>query len=860
MRKLVKKLALVLALVLALGCIAPASAQAAEVRRSWNFAPDEYKPTHSMTVGDDYSFELYDQGDAIDPSIYDVAYYSKSDALAMSKSTGYAVAVAAAEDVKICAVVTNKVTGNTAKVWGLVDIAAKVVETTPTATEAPTATPTEAPFALIDAAQYSKNQIVLTFNKDAADVVKSDLTIKYSLTENSSARYNCYIKGTPSVSGNTVTITLYSALKDKSFAYVSYKNSTPIAFPVSVGDVASIAISTTQVQPEDDSANIKVKLFDGNKVLLEELSIDKEMPKGAYCELNLTGAEDENGDEIAYATYGGIYFHEIGNYVLATVDYHTGEFDDEGNELILSDSKEIECIDTTPIVTNSVWSVTTKAVSKFNEANYKENDLCVGDTNFRLAGKVTISTPRVNQSNKTDTKYTEKDNLGKDLVYESSDNTIVLVDNEGKLIPVSAGSADIIVRFESTWDEETGEEVLGDVVGVANVVVKAKRELARITTDYSKTTTVSTKEAASDKVTIKVTGYDQWGDAYALTTDDVTLVQITESTALSNIALEGASSAFVSESVDKGAVKVTIKGYGAEAAKDGTYRFRIECGKFKTNAFAVAFKAAKTTPSSYKFASNKDSVEVKVQKESDLLSKAPVVVLDAWAYDASKVKMNTVDIVGQVDKEDKTVTAGTLWYDVTVPSGVDKTVFVADALTLTNGALHFDPLKNRPANYDDTWAPDAWKVGTYTFTLYVFSGSYRVADTKTITITNGQESISASLDNITSEYAYATVMTGTSIGTEASGKFTATKASCAALFSAVLKDTSSDTVYCVELKDGNTKIDLANGTYNITDIAGYADGKNTVVITEITLTKKYDGGVTKVLKATVSAGTITFAE
>ena len=51
MRKLVKKLALVLALVLAIGCIAPASAQAAEgVRRSWNFAPGEFKPTLNLTV------------------------------------------------------------------------------------------------------------------------------------------------------------------------------------------------------------------------------------------------------------------------------------------------------------------------------------------------------------------------------------------------------------------------------------------------------------------------------------------------------------------------------------------------------------------------------------------------------------------------------------------------------------------------------------------------------------------------------------------------------------------------------------------------------------------------------------------
>lgn len=111
MKKFIRKLALVLAIVMAVGLVAPAGAQAATARWSWNFGANN--ATKEMSSNEYFKFQILDNGKPVDTTLYDVKFESSNENVLFIRQNGQARAdkfgkLDKTESATLTATITNK--------------------------------------------------------------------------------------------------------------------------------------------------------------------------------------------------------------------------------------------------------------------------------------------------------------------------------------------------------------------------------------------------------------------------------------------------------------------------------------------------------------------------------------------------------------------------------------------------------------------------------------------------------------------------------------------------------------------------------------------------------------------------------
>lgn len=872
MKKFIRKLALVLAIVMAVGIVAPAGAQAATARWSWNFGAN--KATKEMSSNEYFKFQILDNGKPVDTTLYDVKFESSNENVLFIRQNGQARAdkfgkLDKTESCTLTATITNKNRGSkkvmTANikvllqedadkvvisnahladealtVGGKLDFNSKmfdkngnlveleqtgnyrgwfssdssiatidlgngvvrglkpgevtitvatfkskadralglskaiktasvtltVVKNTPSATPTskPTATPTPttAPSVLdFTAKQQSMNSFTMTFNQDISkNFSKDKITVFYSTSENGTLIKDYIKDASLDSTGKVVTVTMYNNFVVNRFIHARYADETS-SFKVSKGSVAEVQIVTHQV-PFNEVTPIDIILLDENGI---DITTEAELA-------NVTLSHTGNSSSISGSS---IFFWEKNASAIVTATYHTYDYitNGDGTELVIvSAPTEINSVEETVSLSQiTSWTITDKAGA---DADWTKpvHYIPLGTTSH-IVGKAVQTTTSTSSSSTV--VYTD---TMTGITYESSNSSILLVGSDGLLVPVSLGSADIIIRQND------------NILGVFTVTVSAAKAATTISITADKHT-LSNGENADDRISVSIIVKDQYGNTMDATPDMPELLPATGS---------------YGGQIDLSENKVVFNGVGAA---EGSYTFRInQFGLSAVISFTV--KAPGTSASSYDLEASATNVDTKVTSNASGFDNKEIT-LTAYSYAGNGYKLSKVAIVG----EHTTVASGAgLFYRLTsAPSKHGANISLNE-----DGSLSFIPYT---INEEDSTISKA-APGTYVFTLYEAKSNnaggfvYVTRDTVAIQVKDTQDTVKVTVDKVTSTENYDNCISGSEF--------------IQAGIQAALED-------CFTFRIGSTEI------HGITNVTGQiASGSKTVYIKTVDYLQEFNFG------------------
>lgn len=319
---------------------------------------------------------------------------------------------------------------------------------------------------LLSVTQNSVTKLTATFDDNMKEAVKaSDFAIKNKATNVVSA-----VKGVSfSDDGKTVTVETFAQFADNATYVVTY-GGKDYEVATTIGEVATIEVTTATVV-ENKETEIKYVLKNANGVDItdaksSDVVIDEVENKDGWL----------NGNKITIFNKGSV--------AKVKVTYHTYKYANDGTEegAVSVESVITAVEESAATIGNYKNYVIATKVPNWNKVTENKNVICIGDEDMK------VFVNAVNSDNKTVT----------DVKFSSGNDDVILVSEDGSLVPVKEGSTVIVVKNEK-----------GTILWTLPVVVKAERKANSISLS-SNTVTVVTNGVDTETVDVKIK--DQHGD------------------------------------------------------------------------------------------------------------------------------------------------------------------------------------------------------------------------------------------------------------------------------------------------------------------------------------------------------------
>ncbi len=338
---------------------------------------------------------------------------------------------------------------------------------------------------LVDAKQSGLDTIKATFAGDLSAVVNKD-NVKV-LKVDGSAKVNVIVKDVTfdDTDKTKATITTFTQF-DKDVEYIVEYAETTVKFKgadKSAEAVASIAIKTTEVEP-NDTKKIEFYVYDKDGVDITSDELVGRIKVSNAATNNDSYLDEANGTITFWAKDKSATIKASFDTYTYKEDFTPKTIDATG--VIVSKEKVI-----------NVSSVGTATIAKdkpdFSKATL---NMSVKDTDKKLFLKTT------NSDNKEVTSYGDDASKFK---FTSTNDTVLVVYDDGSLYPVKEGAAAVIVKYNDAY------------LGTVTVTIGGERKASVITPKFDRTT-LSAKTATNDpadsiKLTIEV--QDQYKDAFS---------------------------------------------------------------------------------------------------------------------------------------------------------------------------------------------------------------------------------------------------------------------------------------------------------------------------------------------------------
>jgi len=405
---------------------------------------------------------------------------------------------------------------------------------------------------ITNVAQTTKNTIKLTFGSDMSEVVTKDTLV---ITPANAANQAPVIKSVTWNDDKTVaTVVSYVDFTNEAAYSISVKDNDSIKgeFVASVADVAAISITGPSSVVVNELTRVPYTLTDKNGVEVSAKS-------GAYVEIKVlenetNGYTSESYTDKDYTNVWGVSVFEKGKNVVLQAIYHTGEYTNEGEEIVIkSNAFVVTGMDKTDATLGTAkYTVTTGKYGDINWDTYTQNlRITMENQSYKIQAYVKDSTGK---EYKTDDTSAFK--------FESMDETKVVVAADGTLYPVAEGSAYVKVTVVDC-----------DKSFMVKVTVAPKAKISSFVANaYS--ATVSNAVGVDNNTTFKLTVKDQYAQDINVVGSDMTISTY-------NNTLDASS--FL-DTTEKN--KITFKPEGAPA---GTYSFKVTVGDF-SRIFTVTVK------------------------------------------------------------------------------------------------------------------------------------------------------------------------------------------------------------------------------------------------------------------------------
>ncbi len=409
-----------------------------------------------------------------------------------------------------------------------------------------------------DVAQTAANKFRVIFNADVSKVISADdFTVNATNGTSSVMPKEVYC----SVSGKIVTVTNHTNFKDGVSYTVTYGN-TSKAFVASVGVAKTIKILTDSVEA-NKATEIEYGVYDSNNMDVTSAV------SGTFSfeESIITNGYFDSENKLFMTTAG-----KTGTIVLT--------YKDETNNITLRTTKVVACVEPKAVeATSTNFTITNSSSTPgYDVSGYKDNtSVALGDTAYAHF--------RALDSNKKEITYSS-------IKLDSSDSDKLIIDNDGRLTPIKAGTVKVTV---------TATDSGKDTTYVYTVTILAKRQASYVKLS-STNITMSNAYVTDYEEYIGVEIYDQHNVALDLSKATCTIKE--------------SSNKIVLADYDDANKRIVVKAQGMPA---GTYNYTaafVLDGTTVNTGFNVIIKAVPST-GSYGYTAAIDYQTLDVVVDSD---------------------------------------------------------------------------------------------------------------------------------------------------------------------------------------------------------------------------------------------------
>ncbi len=296
--------------------------------------------------------------------------------------------------------------------------------------------------------------------------------------------------------GKTITLEKYVQLVNDEKLSFAFGEEEPFQLTVKIGEVEKIVlVGPATAVVAGDPTSIDIRFLDANNV---ELAIPNS---------GLTFTVDDNTFAYVDQTNRKISIYQVGKTVTLEASYFTGKYDENWNAIELKSNKIT--------VTGVDATVATAKEIQFNreDKDYSANPVTIytDSVGEHLFAKVILS---------TENSFVTSVQAPTAFSFETLDPSVLLVDAAtGTLVPVKAGTARILVKF----DNGTAK-----INGVATVRVLEKTNLTGVVASQQSVAISNANDV--ETATITFTGKDQYGQD-----KNIELLQVERLTSPNNV-------------------------------------------------------------------------------------------------------------------------------------------------------------------------------------------------------------------------------------------------------------------------------------------------------------------------------------
>lgn len=473
------------------------------------------KFAEALTIGDKVKLNVYREADGVKAwkqadktQITDYVVWSTSNKDVATVDKWGTVKAVGAGEATISAVATQ--------------IEDKVATTTPATVKV-----TVNAKGIVDVTQLTETKIKVTFgaDQDAEKLTKDTLVIKPA----DASVVTPSIKEIKISDDNkkVATVEFYLALQDKAVYTVSVKDTdSKKDITASVGDPASITITKPGTAVVGEDTKIEYVVKDANGV---ELSVSKDNVEATRIENEDNGYISSNNDGVPT-----INMYEKGKTVTIQLTYHTYKYDNDGNETVFKSSPFLVTgIDKTDVGLNTTAGTVVKG-------DYSKADFDKVKSQLPLDGEDYYIHVKVKDA--AGVEYTTKEDAYSKFTFESLNSSRLEVDADGKLYPLSVGTAMVKVTVKDI-----------EKSFLVEVSVVAESKVSKLVVDKP-TLTLSNGENVDDSATVKITVEDQYGNSLSDSKSELTIVP----DAALNVDIEGKEITIDGKYTAKGDYKIKV--------------------------------------------------------------------------------------------------------------------------------------------------------------------------------------------------------------------------------------------------------------------------------------------------------------
>jgi len=425
--------------------------------------------------------------------------------------------------------------------------------------------------------------------------------------------------------GLTAVVEIYDTFEPKASYQVTYANMDPVFFTAATTDpkdVTSINITTTKATLYKDT-EVEVELKNADGVILNQ-PVD---PSNLEDRVTL-----ESSNDLVSLVGKSLLIFNKGDSTTVTATYHTYTYKDNGEENVIKDVQVIVGVEESDVIAKGIASWTIVSGSSKPKFDDTKQFVAVKDSGRRLFVKVNLS-----KDDDTDNSYVSP----LMFKYNSSDTSILFVDDSGYLVPVKTGSVRVTVEYNEKY------------VGYINITVNAERKAARLSIDKGHNVV---SNAFADVAEVEVKLLDQYGDDYAA--DGYS----------ANFVLEGLSSLAKTNSIFAVGNDISFDPSAPTKLAKGTYRYKVYDAAFENITGQVVFNVQEpdTAAQSWRLVITGDdydngNLDLVVNDEADQNKKFNVQLM---GYAKNGVKTGPEALAGYAvtakDAKGKVVTPGAI--------------------------------------------------------------------------------------------------------------------------------------------------------------------------------------------------------